>query len=211
MSWLRRCTLLWITLLLVLPAAASQPPRIVVLGDSISAAYGMAPEAGWVSLWQPRLASAGLPHQLINASISGNTSGDGLARLPRLLQEHQPQWVIIELGGNDGLRGYPLKTIRHNLQQLISLSRAAGAQVALIGMAIPPSYGKRYSEQFRALFSQLATEQQVQLIPGFLDDIARDPLLMQDDGIHPTAAAQPQLSAQLEQQLQPLLTVPGGK
>lgn len=211
MSWLRRCTLLWITLVLVLPATANQQPRILLLGDSISAAYGMAPEEGWASLWQQRLTAAGLPHRLENASISGNTSGDGLARLPRLLQQHQPQWVIIELGGNDGLRGYPLKTIRHNLQQLIALSRGAGAQVALIGMAIPPSYGKRYSEQFRALFSQLAAEQQVLLIPNFLDAVARDPLLMQEDGIHPTAAAQPQLSAQLEQQLQPLLGAPGSQ
>ncbi len=207
----RRCLLFCLTLLWLLPASADQPPRLLLLGDSISAAYGMAPEQGWASLWQQQLIAAGLPHRLINASISGNTTGDGLARLPQLLKEHQPQWVIIELGGNDGLRGYPLKTIHHNMQQMIHLSRAAGARVALIGMNIPPSYGKRYSEQFHALFGQIAAEQQLLLIPDFLAEIAREPLLMQEDGIHPTATAQPRLSAQLEQQLQPLLSIEGGQ
>lgn len=173
--------------------------NILILGDSISAAYGMDPQLGWVSLLQERITTDNdindeqYSYKVINASVSGNTTGDGLSRLPKLLEVYQPSIVIIELGGNDGLRGYPVKLMAKNLQRMIDLSQANNAQVVLAGIEIPPNYGQRYTEAFRNTFQQVAANNTVRFIPFILQDIATDPALMQDDGIHPTAEAQTQL------------------
>ena len=164
--------------------------RVLVLGDSISAAYGMDLEQGWVALWANSLDES---TEVINASISGETTTGGLTRLPTLLAKHQPILVVIELGGNDGLRGYPLPHMRANLEQMIQLSIEAGAQVALIPMQIPPNYGPAYTRQFSAVYTELAEQFGVVLTPFFLEDVALKPGLMQRDGIHPTAEAQPMM------------------
>ena len=191
-----------IGLLIPLLTQAREPVKVLVLGDSISAAYGMNIEQGWVHLWAQSLQDRA---QIINASISGETTAGGLARLPALLTQHQPALVVIELGGNDGLRGYPLSLLKHNLTQLVSLSQTAGARVALVPMQIPPNYGEHYTQRFFDTFEQVATERQAVLTPFILEDVALNASLMQNDGIHPTAAAQPRLLAKLEATLNSLI------
>jgi acyl-CoA thioesterase-1 len=168
---------------------------VLVLGDSLSAAYGLTQEQGWVSLLQDVLSQHDDPDlatiKIINASISGETTDGGLARLTRLLQQHQPTDVLIELGGNDGLQGHSIKKLKANMRAMIKQSLAAGTQVAVQQMQIPTNYGSRYNNMFMNAFSQIATESQVPLVPFFLTDIALQPELMQNDGIHPTADAQP--------------------
>lgn len=180
---------------------AAAAKKILVLGDSISAGYGIEVQKGWVNLLQLSLGSA---HQVINASISGNTSGDGLNRLPPLLQQHKPDIVVVELGGNDGLRGYPLNGMQKNLGQIIQVSQRAGAKVLLIGMQIPPNYGKRYSEQFQNSYPALASQYKVNLLPLFLESVALKPGYIQNDGIHPAEIAQPELRDKVLQALQKL-------
>lgn len=200
----------WLHLLVLLvvwmaPGAYAEPaPRILVLGDSLSAAYGIEVEQGWVRLLEHRLAEK-FPYKVINASVSGETSGGGLARLPALLKEHSPALVILELGGNDGLRGHPLNLMRRQLATIIEQSRAAGARVLLLGMRIPPNYGQRYTEQFHATYRQLAEEYQLPLVEFFLEGVALRPELMQRDGIHPTAEAQARLLENVWQVLAPML------
>lgn len=180
-----------------LPMIASAAPtptaaaKILVLGDSISAGYGLAANEGWVSLLQNRLKSQGYGYRVVNASVTGETTTGGLARLPRALSLHRPAVVVIELGGNDGLRGLPLDTSRANLQKMIDLSREAGAAVLLLGMKIPPNYGPRYASEFERLFADLAGRNELAFEPFFLDKIALVEGMMQEDGIHPTAKAQP--------------------
>lgn len=174
-----------------------QAHRILVLGDSISAAYGMSLNQGWVALLQQRLQESQLDHSIINASISGETSGGGASRLPALLQQHQPAFVILELGGNDGLRGYPINKLRNNLERMITDSIKAGARVILVGMEIPPNYGSRYTNQFRQTYIELAQQYESPLVPEFLRSIGTRPELMQADGIHPTIEAQPLLMDQV--------------
>lgn len=165
--------------------------NILILGDSISAAYGMDLKKGWAALLQERLMETdNHQYNVINASVSGNTSGDGLSRLPPLLEKYKPAIVIIELGGNDGLRGYPVRTLEKNLQRMIDLSLQANAKVILAGIEIPPNYGQRYTDLFRTSFQKVAEKNEVEFIPFILDKIALNPELMQDDGIHPTAEAQ---------------------
>lgn len=180
-------------LLLALPALARADPVILVVGDSISAGFGIPVQQGWVALLQQEVKKDVPQAQVVNASISGDTTVGGLNRLPALLQQHQPDLTIIELGGNDGLRGMPLQRIRGNLQRMIALSRQAGSDVLLLGMQIPPNYGARYSEGFRTLFTSLAEQENTLLVPFLLDGVATRPELMQADGIHPQAAAQPQM------------------
>jgi acyl-CoA thioesterase-1 len=175
---------------------SSQAGKVVlVLGDSLSAAYGLTQEQGWVSLLQDVLAQHNNPDlatiKIINASISGETTDGGLARLTRLLHQHQPTDVLIELGGNDGLQGHSIKKLKTNLRAMIKQSLAAKTQVVVQQMQIPTNYGARYNNMFMNAFSQVATESQVPLVPFFLTDIALQPELMQNDGIHPTAEAQP--------------------
>lgn len=175
------------------------------MGDSLSAAYGMRVEQGWVALLQQRLASEGYGYRVVNASESGETTGGALARLPRALTKQRPAVVIIELGGNDGLRGLPIDGVQSNLESMVRLSRKSGAGVLLIGMRIPPNYGPAYTQAFHELFAQVAASQRVPLVPFLLDGIALDEGLMQDDGLHPNAAAQPKLLAQVWPLLAPLL------
>ncbi len=177
----------------------------MVLGDSISAAYGMSLQQGWVSLLGDELAERDPPWQVVNASISGDTTAGGLRRLPALLDTHQPQLVIIELGGNDGLRGYPTTKLKDNLVQMARLSREAGARVLILPMEIPPNYGPRYTRAFRESFSAAAQQAGATLGPFLLDGVATDPALMQGDGIHPTAEAQPLLLDNLRKSIAKLL------
>jgi acyl-CoA thioesterase-1 len=186
-------------------AAPAESPVILVVGDSLSAAYGVPLEQGWVSLLQGRLKAQGYGHRVVNASSSGETTGGALARLPRALERHRPAVVIIELGGNDGLRGLPIADVRRNFESLIELSRAAGAEVLLVGMLIPPNYGPAYAGSFQKLYGQLARDYKLPLVPFFLDGIALDDSLMQEDGIHPNAAAQPKLLDIVWPKLKPLL------
>ncbi|WP_339460692.1 arylesterase [Pseudomonas sp. EA_105y_Pfl2_R69] len=184
---------------------AALADTVLVVGDSISAAFGLDSRQGWVSLLEKRLAEQGFEHRVVNASISGDTSAGGAARLPRLLAEHQPNLVIIELGGNDGLRGLPPAQLQQNLAAMVEASRDSGARVLLLGMLLPPNYGVRYTTAFAEVFSRLAEEQQVPLVPFFLDGVGGVPEMMQDDGIHPTAQAQPVLLENLWLTLKPLL------
>ncbi len=180
-------------------------PRILVMGDSISAGYGIQREEGWVELLSRSLNQAEYPHEVINGSISGETTGGGLARLPQALDTHSPEIVVIELGGNDGLRGYPTDLVRSNLKEMVELSLAQDAKVLLVGMQIPPNYGPRYTEAFFSMYEEVAAETGVALLPFFLEKVALTPGLMQSDGIHPTAEAQPLLLETLWDYLVPLL------
>jgi acyl-CoA thioesterase-1 len=173
--------------------AAADRPVILVVGDSLSAAYSMQREEGWPQLMQSRLDEIGLDYAVFNSSIAGETTQGGLARLPRLLERTEPAWVIIELGGNDGLRGIDLGVTRANLERMIELSRAAGAGVVLAGIKLPPNYGPAYTSRFEAIYTDLAKAHGALLVPFILEGVALDPALMMDDGIHPNAAAQPVL------------------
>ena len=186
-------------------AAPVESPVILVVGDSLSAAYGIRVEQGWVALLQRRLEAQGYGHRVVNASSSGETTGGALARLPRALERHRPAVVIIELGGNDGLRGLPIADVRRNFESLIERSRASGARVLLVGMRIPPNYGPSYAGSFEKLYGELAAAHRLPLVPFFLDGIALDDSLMQDDGLHPNAAAQPKLLEMVWPKLKPLL------
>ena len=169
--------------------AASRP--IMIVGDSLSAAYGIELDAGWVNLLRQRLADAGYDHPVINASISGDTTAGGLTRLPDALDRYQPGIVVIELGGNDGLRGLAFEQTRENLAGMIRSARASGARVLLLGMMMPPNFGKRFTEKFLQMYHDLAADERVPLVPFFLAGVAEEPALMQEDGIHPNAAGQP--------------------
>lgn len=190
--------------MLAAPAAAEQPV-VLIVGDSLSAGYGLATHENWPSLLQDRLAGSGHPHRVINASISGDTTSGGLARLPGALERHEPSVVLIGLGGNDGLRAIPIAEIRRNMAEMIQLSKAAGARVLLAGIHIPPNYGPRYTEAFHAIFHELAQEYGTGLIPFILEGVALDVELMQEDGIHPNAAAQSVIVDNVWPELEPLL------
>ena len=166
-------------------------PTILVLGDSVSAGYGLASGEGWVTLLQARLKAQGYGYRVVNASVTGETTTGGLARLPRALALHRPDIVIVELGGNDGLRALPLETSRGNLEKIIKTAQGSGARVLLLGMKIPPNYGPRYSAGFEQVFRDLARQNKLPFEPFFLEKIALLPGMMQADGIHPTAKAQP--------------------
>jgi len=186
-------------------AAAATPRPILVLGDSLSAAHGIAAEDGWVTLLSRRLRESAPPRSVVNASISGETTSGGLARLPALLAEQKPSLVVIELGANDGLRGLPLAEIRANLAKMLTAVRAADAQTLLVGIELPVNYGPRYRDGLRSLYRDLAGEFNVPLVPFLLEGVALDPALMQDDGLHPNAAAQPKLLDNVWPVLQPAL------
>ncbi|MGE4369548.1 MAG: arylesterase [Burkholderiaceae bacterium] len=185
--------------------ARSGPRKILVVGDSLSAEYGLERGAGWVNLIDRRLGQQFPEYQIHNSSISGDTTSGGLSRFPSLLREHQPDIVILELGGNDALRGLSLQMTRGNLDQMIQLAEKAGAQVLLVGMQIPPNYGKRYTESFKTLFPELAQENKVGLVPFLLEGIATEPGYFQADGIHPNESAQPLLAENVWAHLGPML------
>jgi len=178
---------------------------ILIMGDSISAAYNMEQAESWPALLSNRLEQDGYSYRVFNSSITGDTTEGGLTRLPRLLESQQPAVVIIELGGNDGLRGLSLDVTRNNLQQMLKLSQEVGAQLVLAGIQLPPNYGLTYTERFSSMFVELAEKHGAVLIPFILQDIALNPELMQDDGIHPNVAAQPVLLELVWTALQPLL------
>ncbi len=186
-------------------AAAADRPVLLVVGDSLSAGYGVALESGWVELLRQRLDRRKLPYEVVNASISGETSQGGLSRLPSLLAEYDPALVVIELGGNDGLRGLPLSELAANLRQLVQLARESDARVLLVGMQLPPNYGPEYTGRFAAVYQELAHELDVPLVPFLLEGVGGHRELMQPDGIHAAAGAQPQLLENVWAKLEPLL------
>lgn len=187
-------------------SAQADAPVILVFGDSISAGHGLARvDQGWVALLQTRLEQQGYGYRVVNASVSGETTAGGLARLPRALQLHRPKLVILELGGNDGLRALPTASMRANLASMIDLARAAGAKVLLLGMRMPPNYGPDYTEQFRSVYGELARTDKLPWVPFLLTGIALSPELMQADGVHPNERGQPKLLDNVWPSLRPLL------
>jgi len=173
--------------------AAGQPPTVVVFGDSLSAGYGIDTDESWPSLLQARLREEGHEHRVVNASISGETTQGGVTRIERVLADFEPDIVILELGGNDGLRGFPPAKIRDNLSAMLTAVSDAGATPVLLGIRIPPNYGPRYTRSFEAIYAELAEEYEAPWIKFFMDGVALNDALMQDDGIHPNAEAQPLL------------------
>ncbi|MBJ6138111.1 arylesterase [Marinobacter litoralis] len=195
---------LFVGFMLSSPAMANQSTLLVV-GDSLSAAYGVPSETAWVALLRDRLEREGLPWRVVNASISGETTDGGLRRLPRLLEQNEPEVVIIELGGNDGLRGFPPNVIESNLARMIELTLNADATPILVGMQIPPNYGQRYTQMFSDIFPALSDRYELGLVPFFLEGIYDQEGLMQGDGIHPTEEAQPLLLENIWPELKPLI------
>ncbi|APU30611.1 arylesterase [Ectopseudomonas alcaliphila JAB1] len=192
-------------LALMLWAQGAVAGTLLVVGDSISAAFGLDSRQGWVALLEKRLSEEGFEHSVVNASISGDTSAGGAARLSALLAEHKPELVIIELGGNDGLRGQPPAQLQQNLASMIDKSQSAGADVLLLGMRLPPNYGARYTTSFAQVFADLAEQKKVPLVPFFLEGVGGVPGMMQADGIHPTESAQAVLLENVWPTLKPLL------
>jgi len=192
-----------LALLLITQQAAAQ--TLLVVGDSISAGLGLDTSLGWVSLLDKRLKEQGFDYKVVNASISGDTTAGGLARLPALLSEQKPKLVVIELGGNDGLRGMAPAQLQQNLSGMVQQSRKAGAKVVLLGMRLPPNYGQRYTDAFARVFDGVAGEQKIPLVPFFLEGVGGVQDMMQADGIHPAVAAQPRLLDNVWPTLKPLL------
>jgi acyl-CoA thioesterase-1 len=201
----QRLTALLVSTVLCLPAAYGAGQTIVVVGDSLSSGYGMTAEQSWVAMLEHRLQDEGYGYEVVNASIAGDTSAGGLARLPRLLEAHRPALVVIEIGGNDGLRGQPVATLRDNLAKMIEVSQRSGARVLLTGIQIPPNYGPAYTRELAAVYPQLAERYGATLVEFLLADVALHPELMQSDGIHPNAAGQKVVFANVWRVLGPLL------
>ena len=184
------------TFLLILSAASAEaagPPTVLVFGDSLSAGYGIDVDQSWTALLQSRLEAQGYEHRVINASISGETTEGGKTRIGSALKNFSPDLVILELGGNDGLRGFPPQVMKDNLQAIIETTRDSGASIVLLGIRIPTNYGLRYTQAFEGVFRELASETDVPWIEFFMDGVALNAELMQDDGIHPNTEAQPVL------------------
>lgn len=192
-------------LLCCCPPAFAAAPVVLVLGDSLSAGYGFDVREGWVNLLAERLRAQGYPHTVANASISGETTAGGRTRLPDALRRHRPAIVVLELGANDGLRGLPLEKTRANLAAMIDAAQKAGAQVLLVGIHLPPNYGPAFTGKFRALFDDLAGHYRIPYAPFLLEGVALTPGLMQADGLHPRATAQPRMLDNVWPHLQPLL------
>ena len=200
---------LWIVLVLSLAGirAHADAPTILVFGDSLSAGYGLAHiDQGWVGMLREKLKSEGYGYQVVNASVSGETTAGGLARLPRALEMHHPKLVILELGANDGLRALPIEQMRANLGDMVDETVRAGARVLLLGIRIPPNYGPEYTEKFYQVFEEVARAKAVPRVPFLLADVALEPGLMQADGLHPNEQGQPKLLATVWSALKPLLS-----
>ena len=194
-----------LAVVLSLMPIATMAKSIVVLGDSISAGYGIDVNMGWVSLLQQKFKQASSDYVMRNESISGDTSAGGLARIDQVLSRHQPAVVLIELGANDGLRGLSPQEMKRNLTEIVKRCEKTGAKAMLLGMKIPPNYGKRYIEMFYNIYPQLSTELKVALVPFILEDVALHPEMMQADGLHPNALGQPLIAQKVWSHLQPLL------
>jgi acyl-CoA thioesterase-1 len=189
-------------------AGAADKPVLLVVGDSLSAAYGMDAAQGWVALLQQRVSEQGFSHRVVNASVSGETTSGGLARLPALLRQHKPAIVVVALGGNDGLRGLPVSQMQRNLKATIETARRQGARVLIAGVRLPPNYGAAYAEQFHRVYRDLARTQGVALVPFLLEGIDLDLTLMQEDRLHPAPAAQARILDNVWPALRPLLGRP---
>jgi len=187
------------------PGARSAPRSIVVLGDSLSAAYGISQARGWVALLAERVKREHPDYSVVNASISGDTTAGGAARMGKTLAQYKPAILILELGGNDGLRGLPVAQMRQNLASMIEQAQRSGARVVLVGMKMPPNYGPEYSSAFEATYGELAKRYKTALVPFLLEDFADKQELFQPDRIHPTEAAQPLMLQRVWKSLQPLL------
>jgi acyl-CoA thioesterase-1 len=185
--------------------AGTGRPIILVVGDSLSAAHGIPVDSGWVHLLAGRLEKQGYDYRVVNASIGGDTTSGGLARLPETLKRHPPAIAILELGANDGLRGQPVEAMRANLRHMIQRSREAGARVLLVGVRLPPNYGSAYVRRFHQVYPELAKSLHVALVPRILAGVAGHPERMQADGLHPTAAAEPRVLDNVWSGLKPLL------
>ena len=199
--------MLFLCLVCLLPtyAADTSPPVILVLGDSLSAAYGIEAKQGWVSLLQKRLNDKRIHVRVVNASITGDTTRGGLTRLPDALKRFKPSIVVIELGANDGLRGLSLLAMKQNLIHMAGLARRADASVLLLGVYLPANYGERYGERFHQVYREVARETAAPLVDFFLQGVAETTKLMQADGLHPSAAAQPRMLDNVWEKLEPLL------
>ena len=191
--------------LLFLLARGAAAETLLIVGDSLSAAYGIPVENGWVALLQQQLAAEHPGWKIVNASISGDTTANARARLPQAISTHQPDIVVLELGGNDGLRGLSLEAMRDNLAAMIKLAQAQHAGILLVGVDLPPNYGPRYTEKFRAVYQSLADDYRVALLPSLLDGVGTHTDLMQTDGIHPNGKAQAHIAARVRESLEPLL------
>ncbi len=211
-AWLVHCTA-WVGAVLAAPwvaarAARIPPARILVVGDSLSAEYGLPRGTGWVSLLDKKLHERHIDATVVNASISGDTTAGGRTRLPSLLAREHPTIVVIELGGNDALRGLPLAATRDNLTAMAKTAKAAGAKVVIVGMQVPPNYGRKYTEEFAAMFASVAKDQGAALVPFLLHGVADAPQsqnLFQNDRIHPRAEAHPRILANVWPVLEPML------
>jgi acyl-CoA thioesterase-1 len=187
------------------PSTPSSPPVVLVFGDSLSAGYGIRIDQGWVSLLAQKIEQEGYGFRVVNASVSGETSAGGLARLPRALTLQRPSIVVLELGANDGLRGLPLEQTRENLGSMLALIKQAQAAVLLLGLQLPPNYGERYTSGFKAMYQSLADQYHIALLPFLLENVALKPALMQADGLHPNEQGQPLLLDNVWPRLAPLL------
>lgn len=205
---IHRFLILLIAFLPVLGTEAARPPVVLIVGDSLSAGYGIGLRDAWPTLLQQRLRQQGYPHTVANASISGDTSAGGRARLADALKRQTPEIVILELGANDGLRGLSLSATRANLAAMIQTTHATGARVLLVGIHLPPNYGTEYTKKFHAIYHDLARVHRLALVPFLLDGVALNPALMQSDGLHPRAVAQPRLLDNIWPKLLSLLTRP---
>jgi acyl-CoA thioesterase-1 len=198
--------ILFLTLgLLLQVTAAEQTKTILVMGDSLSAGYGLKPEEGWVNLLRDKLQQQNLNYRVINASITGDTTRGGLARLPKALTREKPDILILELGANDGLRGFDINLTRNNLNRMVELAHSSNASVLLLGIQLPANYGLSFREKFRQIFTDVAKQQKIALVPFFLKGVAETRDLMQADGIHPAAEAQPVILGNIWPALSPLL------
>ncbi|QFI38588.1 arylesterase [Moritella marina ATCC 15381] len=196
-------------MVILLPAAhATANHKILLLGDSLSASYGMTQSEGWVTLLNQQLSEQNAPYNIINASISGETTAGGLSRLPGILAKQSIDTLIIELGGNDGLRGFPPKLIKSNLAKMVDLAHAKNIPVYVMNIRIPPNYGPRYSKMFTDVFAQVGNEKDITVLPFFMEQIAVDPSLMQNDGIHPNRFAQPKIADIMSKQLATMYNAP---
>jgi acyl-CoA thioesterase-1 len=210
MSVLRSIVVVFVLLIAAPAPVRAEVPVVLVLGDSLSAAYAIPVETGWVALLEERLSQAGRA-RVVNASISGETTAGGLSRLPALLAEHAPTVVAIELGANDGLRGLPIAQIRDNLERLVELAQDASARVLLLGIELPVNFGPRYRDQLRAVYADLAQARDTALVPFLLEGVALQPELILDDGLHPNASAQPRILDNVWPVLAPLLETPASR
>jgi acyl-CoA thioesterase-1 len=202
---MRRCLVLLLWVCCAIASAADAPRKVLVLGDSLSAAHNIPVDAGWVRLLEARMSNMATPWTMVNASISGETSLSGKNRLPALLKAQHPAVVVIELGANDGLQGLPLTQLAANLDAMVAAAKASGAKVLLLGIELPVNYGPQYRDGLRKVYADAAARHGVPLVPFLLDGVALDPSLMQDDGLHPKAKGEPRVAENVWKTLSPLL------